>query len=165
MAPSRCVRRSDSSHALERLGRHRLVGSKDEPEGKSVSAAPRWRWQSTTSTSTSPMTSSGSTMACTIGLITCIWGIHLTGVARPRCSPRAVRWTPHQTRRVPARPRRRWRDSPRSTVGYEVLVAHRVVGDGELKHPKEHHPPAPGAPTVEAKHELVEVAGQVRPFR
>ena len=47
----------------------------------------------------------------------------------------------------------------------EVLVAHRVVGDGEFEHPKEDHPPATGTPTIEAEHELVEVAGQVRVVR
>ena len=61
-----------------------------------------------------------------------IWGIHLTGLSRIRCSPRAVRWRPRQTRRMPAPPRRCWRNFPRSMAGYEVLVAHWGVRDGEF---------------------------------
>jgi hypothetical protein len=45
--------------------------------------------------------------------------------------------------------------------GDEVVVAHRVVGDGEFEHPVEDHPAASGAAAVEAEHELIQVAGQV----
>ena len=47
-------------------------------------------------------------------------------------------------------------------VNDEVSVAHRVVRDGELEHPVEHHPAAAGAAAGEAEHELIQVAGQVR---
>jgi hypothetical protein len=36
------------------------------------------------------------------------------------------------------------------------------VGDSELEKPVEHHPAAAGTATVEAEHELIEVAGQMR---
>jgi hypothetical protein len=44
----------------------------------------------------------------------------------------------------------------------EFLVAHWLVSDGELEHPEEHHPAVAGTAAVEAEHELVQVAGQVR---
>ena len=42
-------------------------------------------------------------------------------------------------------------------VNDEVSVAHRVVRDGELEHPVEHHPAAAGAAADEAEHELIQV--------
>jgi hypothetical protein len=44
----------------------------------------------------------------------------------------------------------------------EFLVAHWLVSDGEIENPEEHHPAAAGTAAVEAEHELVQVAGQVR---
>ena len=63
---------------------------------------------------------------------------------------------------MPTRLRRRGQHSPRPLRGDEILVAHGVVGDGEFEHPIEHHPAAAGAAAVEAEHELIQVAGQVR---
>ena len=89
------------------------------------------------------------------------WGIHLTGVNRPFCSPWAVCGRPCQTRRMPASTRPSGRDFPRPTGRDQVVVAHGDMGHGEFEDSEEHHPPAPGVPSVEAKHELVEVARQV----
>ena len=58
--------------------------------------------------------------------------------------------------------RRCGRHSPRSLGGDEILVAHRIRNDGQFEHPIEHHPAATGTAVVEAEHELIEVAGQVR---
>jgi len=60
------------------------------------------------------------------------------------------------------RPRWGRRCFPGAPGDDQVLVADRVVNDGELKHPVEHHPAAAGAAAVEAEHEFVQVAGQVR---
>ena len=53
-----------------------------------------------------------------------------------------------------------WRRWPRlgPRVDDQVAIAHRVVGDSELKHAVEDHPPASGRAPVEPEHELVEVA-------
>ena len=66
---------------------------------------------------------------------------------------------------MPAPLRRRGRHCPGPLGGDEILVAHRVVGDGKFEHPIEHHPPAARAAAVEAEHELIQVAGQVRLVR
>ena len=63
--------------------------------------------------------------------------IHLTGVARRRCSPRAIRWRTRQARRVPTRPRRRWRDSSRSMAGDEAPGSALGHGRRRVQHPKE----------------------------
>ncbi len=94
--------------------------------------------------------------------ISYLGGIHLTGRVQARSSPGAVRWRALQARWVPTRLRRRGRHSPRPLRGDEILVAHGVVGDGEFEHPIGHHPAAAGAAAVEAEHELIQVAGQVR---
>ena len=91
-----------------------------------------------------------------------IGGIHLTGPVERRSSPGAIRWRTFQARRVPAHLRRRGSHGPRPPGGDKVLVAYRVVGHRELEHAVEDHPAAAGAPAVEAEHELVQVAGQVR---
>ena len=88
-------------------------------------------------------------------------GIHLTGPIRAGSSPGAVRWRAIQARRVPARLGRRGRHRPGPLGGDKVLVAHRLVGNGEFEHPAEDHPAAPGASAVEAEHELIQVAAQV----
>ena len=67
------------------------------------------------------------------------WGIHVTGAARRCGCLQAVRRRPRQARRVPTHPRRRWRGSPRSMAGDEVLVAHRFRGRRRV------HPP--GSPS------------------
>ena len=46
-------------------------------------------------------------------------------------------------------------------VHHEVSVADGPVADGELEDPVEHQAAAAGSATVEAEHELVEVAGQM----
>ena len=66
-----------------------------------------------------------------------------------------------QARRAATHEWRCWRDFPGATAGDEVMVAHGVVGDCEFENPKEQHSPAARTPTIEAEHELVEVAGQV----
>ena len=91
-----------------------------------------------------------------------IGGIHLTGPVERRSSPGAIRWRTFQARRVPAHLRRRGSHGPRPPGGDKVLVAYQVVGHRELEHAVEDHPAAAGAPAVEAEHELVQVAGQVR---
>ena len=47
-------------------------------------------------------------------------------------------------------------------VDDEVSVADWVVAGCELEHPVEDEPAAAGSTAVEAEHELVEIAGQVR---
>ncbi|KXU82380.1 hypothetical protein CI15_33090 [Paraburkholderia monticola] len=44
----------------------------------------------------------------------------------------------------------------------QILVAHGVMGHGEFQNPVKQQPGATGTSAVEAEHELVEVAGQVR---
>ena len=95
-------------------------------------------------------------------LITQFGGIHLTGPVERRSSPGAICWRAFQARRVPAYLRRRGSHSPGPPGGDEVLVAYRVVGYGEFEHAVEDHTAAAGAPAVEAEHELIQVAGQVR---
>ncbi len=63
---------------------------------------------------------------------------------------------------MPARLRRRGWHSPGPLCGDKVLVAHGGVGYGELEDPVKHHAAAAGAPAVEAEHELIQVAGQMR---
>ena len=82
--------------------------------------------------------------------------LHLSG------SPWALRWRAFQARRVSACHWRGRRDLPRPLAGDDVVVAHRVVADGELEHPVEDQPAASRAAAVEAEHELVQVALQVR---
>ena len=62
--------------------------------------------------------------------------------------------------RVCARRRRRHR--PGTPSSDDVGVAHRIVSYREFEHPIEHQPTAPGVPSVEPEHELVQVAGKVR---
>ena len=95
-------------------------------------------------------------------LIIDLWGIHLTGLVQARSSRGALRRRALQARWVPAPLRRRGRHCPGPLGGDEILVAHRVVGDGKFEHPIEHHPTAARAAAVEAEHELIQVAGQVR---
>ena len=92
------------------------------------------------------------------------WGIHLTGASARRAgnSPWSVRRRAFQAGWVPTGSRRRRWLHFGCGVNDEVSVAHRVVRDGELEHPVEHHPAAAGAAAVEAEHELIQVAGQVR---
>ena len=96
--------------------------------------------------------------------ITAVWGIHLTGASARRAgnSPWSVRRRAFQAGWVPTGSRRRRWLHFGCGVNDEVSVAHRVVRDGELEHPVEHHPAAAGAAAVEAAHELIQVAGQVR---
>src|SRR5438552_8806396 len=51
-----------------------------------------------------------------------------------------------------------WRRWPRlgPRVDDQVAIAHRVVGDSELKHAVEDHPPASGRAQAEPEHELVD---------
>ena len=95
--------------------------------------------------------------------ITRDWGIHLTGASARRAgnSPWSVRRRAFQAGWVPTGSRRRRWLHFGCGVNDEVSVAHRVVRDGELEHPVEHHPAAAGAAAVEAEHELIQVAGQV----
>lgn len=85
-------------------------------------------------------------------------GLHLTGLPPPR----AVRCRAIEARRVPARQQRRGRYCPGPAAGDDVSVAHRVVADCEFEYSVEHHPATPGVASVEAEHELVQVAGQMR---
>ena len=48
-----------------------------------------------------------------------------------------------------------------SPIGDELRVAERIVSYSELEYPVEDHPAATRTAAVEAKHELVEIAGQV----
>src|SRR3982074_102285 len=88
-------------------------------------------------------------------------GIHLTGLAQVSRSPWATRRGAFQAGRVPPPSRRDRRYLLRRWVDDEILVANRVVGDGELEDAVEHQASAAGATTVEAEHELVQVVGQV----
>ncbi len=54
---------------------------------------------------------------------------------------------------------------PGSAAGDEILVANRVVGDGEFEHPVEEQPATAGVSAIEAEYELIQVAGQVRILR
>jgi hypothetical protein len=87
-----------------------------------------------------------------------LWGIHLTGLTSPRAPggrPFHTRWATAGTRWLAGR-------RAGSGVGDEVAVADGVVGGGELEHAVENEAAAARAAAVEAEHELVEVAGQVR---
>ena len=57
--------------------------------------------------------------------------------------------------------RRRGRRGSGLRVGDQVLVAHGFVAESEFEHSVEHHSPAAGTVTIEAGHELVQVAEQV----
>ena len=48
-----------------------------------------------------------------------------------------------------------------SPIGDKLRVAQRIVSYSELEYPVEDHPAATRTAAVEAKHELVEIAGQV----
>src|ERR1039458_2647479 len=90
------------------------------------------------------------------------WGLHLTGVVQVGGPPRTLRWRALQAWWMSAR---RWRgrgDLSWALTGDDVAVADRVVADGELEHPVEDEPAALRAAAVEAEHELVQVALQVR---
>ena len=71
--------------------------------------------------------------------------------------PRALRCRALQARWMSARDWRGRRDLAWPLTGNDVVVAHRVVADGELEHPVEHQPTASGAAAVEAEGELIEV--------
>src|SRR5215469_17527472 len=89
-------------------------------------------------------------------------GLHLTGVAQVSGPPWAFRWRPLQARWMPARRRRGRRDLPWPLARDDVAVAHRIVAGGEFEHPVEHQAAAGRPAPVEAEHELVQVALQVR---
>ncbi|MBS1211600.1 MAG: hypothetical protein H6R26_216 [Proteobacteria bacterium] len=61
-----------------------------------------------------------------------------------------------------ARLRRYGRHGSVSPSGDQVLVAHRLVNNGEFEYPVEQHPAAARTAAVETEHELVQEAGQVR---
>src|SRR5258707_7035240 len=89
-------------------------------------------------------------------------GLHLTGVAQVSGPPRPLGWRPLQARRMPAF---RWRgrgDLPWPLAGDDVAVTHRIVACGEVQQPVEDEPAASRAASVEAEHELVQVALQMR---
>ena len=75
------------------------------------------------------------------------WGIHLTGASARRAgnSPWSVRRRAFQAGWVPTGSRRRRWLHFGCGVNDEVSVAHRVVRDGELEHPVEHHPAGCGS--------------------
>ena len=77
-------------------------------------------------------------------------------------SPRMVRGGAIQAWRVSVGVWRRGRHFARAPSRDDVPVAHRGVRDGEFEDSVEHHSAATGSPAIEAEHELVQVAGQVR---
>src|SRR5213078_2527894 len=89
-------------------------------------------------------------------------GLHLTGVVQVSGPPRALCWRALQARWMAARHWRGWRDLSWPLAGNDVVVAHGVVADSELEHPVEDEPAALRAAAVEAEHELVQVALQMR---
>jgi hypothetical protein len=89
-----------------------------------------------------------------------LWGIHITGVANS--SPQVVRWKALQARRVSARLWWRRRRSSRPLGSDEALATYWGVGDGEFEEAVEHNPTTARTAAVEAEHELIEVAGQMR---
>jgi hypothetical protein len=93
--------------------------------------------------------------------ITVLGGLHLTGVVQVGTPgpPRALRWRALQARWMSAG---RWRDLPWPLTGHDVVVAHWVVAGRELEHSVEDEPAASRAAAVEAEHELVQVALQMR---
>src|ERR1035437_1236328 len=108
-----------------------------------------------------PAVDIGAGIRATPGRIKSVGGLHFTGVVQVGGPPRTPR-----SRGVPAcwMSARRWRgrrDLASPLTGDDVAVADRVVADGELEHPVEDEPAASRA-AVEAEHELVQVALQVR---
>src|SRR5258705_3473561 len=91
--------------------------------------------------------------------ISLLWGVHLTGV---RSSPRPVLPRALETGRMSAFPRWRGPHGLGTFLARQVLVAHGVMGDGELQDPVKQQPAATGTSAGKAGHELLEVAGQVR---
>lgn len=89
-------------------------------------------------------------------------GIHLTGLSHVSGSPGPRGPSPIHARRMTPRHGRPGRRALRLWVHDQVAVAHRVVSDGEFEYAVEDHPAAAGPAAVEAKHELVEVALQMR---
>src|SRR4051794_21332196 len=69
-----------------------------------------------------------------------VWGIHLTGLTQVSGSPWPARRRPVQAGRVAPHDRRARRRLLRLRVGDQVAESHRVVADGELKHPVEQQP-------------------------
>src|SRR2546430_4214164 len=94
--------------------------------------------------------------------ITALRGLHLTGVVQVSGPPWPLGWRTLQARRMPASRGRGRRDLPGPLACDDVAVAHRVVTGSELKQPAEDQPAASRAATVEAEHELIQVALQVR---
>jgi PAS domain S-box-containing protein len=72
--------------------------------------------------------------------ITCIWGVHLTGVSD--LPPRAARRRSLQAGWMSAVPRRLGRNSLWARAHNKVLVANRSMGDSKLKDAVEQHPSA-----------------------
>lgn len=72
-------------------------------------------------------------------LITSLWGVHLTGV---RSSPRPVLPRALETGRMSAFPRWRGPHGLGTFLARQVVVAHGVMGDGELQDPVKQHPAA-----------------------
>ena len=89
-------------------------------------------------------------------------GIYLTGGVQVPASPGPAGRRPFQAGRASAGPRWRGRCPQPQLAGHQVAVAHRVMGGRELEQPVEHQAAAGRAAAVEAEHELIQVAGQVR---
>ena len=91
--------------------------------------------------------------------------LHLTGVLQVVVPPGAVRWWTLQARRVSPRPWRRGWDLPWPLTDDDLVVSHGDMTDGELEHPVEDQPSAAGVAAIEAEHEFVQVAVEVRLVR
>src|SRR6266568_1229585 len=89
-------------------------------------------------------------------------GLHLSGVVQVGGPPGALRWRALQARWVSVRGRRGGRDLSWPLTGDDVVVAPRAVADGQFEHPVEDEPAALRAAAVDAEHELVQVALQMR---
>ncbi len=90
--------------------------------------------------------------------ISVVRGLHLTGLFPQR----PVHWWAVHARGLPANDRRRRWHLAGPAAGDDVAVSHWGVPGREFEHSLEHHPATPGAASVEAKHELIQVAGEMR---
>jgi hypothetical protein len=88
------------------------------------------------------------------------WALHLTGVGD--FAPWPIWRRPIQGWRVPAFIRWGWGHGLGVSGRDEIPIPHRPVNNSQIQNPIEQHSAAPGVATVEAEHELVQGAGQVR---
>ncbi len=97
--------------------------------------------------------------------ITSVGGNHLTGLPHGvnlafSGPPRSFRSRALQARGMASPFGRHGGHLLRSLAGNEILIAHRLVGDGQFEHSVKHHATAAGAAAVEAEH-ILDIASSI----